>query len=635
LDVEQLAAFNKIKLALDAAFKLHFIDEAFPITLQTDASDYAVGGFLFQTNMEGVILPIRFVSKAFAAQQLRWSTPEKEAYAIVYAVTELRSLLLGRKFLLETDHQNLTFIDSGASPKILRWKLHLQEYDFSIRHIAGVKNIIADSVSRLCVSKPLLPPRSRLEGSASLDAPTVNSILDVCAPIICNPDRKAMIEAVHNAGVGHFGLNRTYAKLVEKGIVWPDMRDDIRLFIKQCPYCQFQSTIKPIIHSLPYTLATYAPMEMLCIDTIGPLPADDLGNQYIIAIIDAFTRYLALYPSKSTDACSAAEAILSHIGRFGHPAYILSDRGTQFCNEVCDTLMHILGIQHKLTQPYSHEENSIIERSNKEVMRHLRGLIFDRRMHNTWSMRFCPLVERIHNAQVHSAIGVSPAQLLFGNMIQLDRRVILPTSNLTSKVPYGTSQMKYLDDLISAQDRLLRIAGDTQQRLDSSNRQKRSMKDASGESLPLTVFPINSFVLLANNRVRDSKFQTNWVGPYRVINSSVEGNYVIQDLLTLKNVNARVNHLKEFVYDNSDYDAPWRAATHAKGEYYIESILNHRGDKRNKTQMSFLVKWAGYPEEYNSWEPWSSLRDTEQLELYLRNNRMRSLLPVQKALSVK
>jgi hypothetical protein len=56
------------------------------------------------------------------------------------------------------------------------------------------------------------------------------------------------------------------------------------------PFCQFNTSIKPLINPMPFTLATYAPMEMLCIDTIGPLPSDDLGNQYIIAIIDAFTR---------------------------------------------------------------------------------------------------------------------------------------------------------------------------------------------------------------------------------------------------------------------------------------------------------------------------------------------------------
>jgi Chromo (CHRromatin Organisation MOdifier) domain len=43
-----------------------------------------------------------------------------------------------------------------------------------------------------------------------------------------------------------------------------------------------------------------------------------------------------------------------------------------------------------------------------------------------------------------------------------------------------------------------------------------------------------------------------------------------------------------------------------------------------------LVKWAGFPDEYNSWEPWGNLRDTVQLEKYLAEHKMRSLLSKQK-----
>jgi hypothetical protein len=96
-------------------------------------------------------------------------------------------------------------------------------------------------------------------------------------------------------------------------------------------------------------------------------------------------------------------------------------------------------------------------------------------------------------------------------------------------------------------------------------------------------------------------------------------------------VDAVVNQLKAFNYDINDYDAPARVATHSKGEYFIESIENHRGDRSDKTHMHFLVKWAGFPPEYNSWEPWSSLKDTAQLEKYLQENKMKSLLHKQKA----
>jgi hypothetical protein len=234
-------------------------------------------------------------------------------------------------------------------------------------------------------------------------------------------------------------------------------------------------------------------------------------------------------------------------------------------------------------------------------------------------------VERIHNAQVHSAIGVSPAQLLFGNSVQLDRNLLTPIVEIPRKEIRQTSQMKYLDELIHTQNVLISIAAEHQRELDEANRAKRNPR---GE---ITLFPVNSFVLLRNNRDKQSKFETNWIGPYRVINVTETGAYVIQDVLTFKNVDAVVNQLKAFNYDINDYDAPARVATHSKGEYFIESIENHRGDRADKTHMHFLVKWAGFPPEYNSWEPWSSLKDTAQLEKYLQENKMKSLLHKQKA----
>ena len=60
------------------------------------------------------------------------------------------------------------------------------------------------------------------------------------------------------------------------------------------------------------------------------------------------------------------------------PKEILSDNGTQFANHLIDELVKVLNMDQLFTVPYSKEENGIVERSNKEVMRHLRAIIFDK-----------------------------------------------------------------------------------------------------------------------------------------------------------------------------------------------------------------------------------------------------------------
>lgn len=68
-------------------------------------------------------------------------------------------------------------------------------------------------------------------------------------------------------------------------------------------------------------------------------------------------------------------------------------------------------LEHALSMAYSKEENAIVERANKEVMRHLKAILFDDRIGEEWNI-YVPLVQRILNP----SIGVSPAQILLNRM---------------------------------------------------------------------------------------------------------------------------------------------------------------------------------------------------------------------------
>ena len=85
-----------------------------PITLHTDASDYGVGGYLFQT-VDSVNQPIAFVSKLLTSAQLRWSVIQKEAYGIYHSCMYLESLLRDRPFTIRRDYRNLLFIKQYMS----------------------------------------------------------------------------------------------------------------------------------------------------------------------------------------------------------------------------------------------------------------------------------------------------------------------------------------------------------------------------------------------------------------------------------------------------------------------------------------------------------------------------------------
>jgi len=99
--------------------ELYFlVDTSVPI-LQTDASDYGIGVYLYMVT-NGRIRPIRFYSNALTRSQLNWSAREKECYDIYYGVKLFEELLDNKYFVLKTDHKNLTYIDVTFIGKVLR-----------------------------------------------------------------------------------------------------------------------------------------------------------------------------------------------------------------------------------------------------------------------------------------------------------------------------------------------------------------------------------------------------------------------------------------------------------------------------------------------------------------------------------
>ena len=152
----------------------------------------------------------------------------------------------------------------------------------------------------------------------------------------------------------------------------------------------------------PFNMAVGAPMERVNIDTIGPFPEDDQGNKHICVMIDVFSRFVELYPVPDLTAATAAKKIVEFVGRYGHPSEVLTDNGKQYVNELSNELYDLMLVNHLTVMPYSHEENSIVMRANKEVNRHLWAIVFNRKIKTNWSL-ILPLVQRVLNTTIHSS----------------------------------------------------------------------------------------------------------------------------------------------------------------------------------------------------------------------------------------
>jgi Chromo (CHRromatin Organisation MOdifier) domain len=153
----------------------------------------------------------------------------------------------------------------------------------------------------------------------------------------------------------------------------------------------------------------------------------------------------------------------------------------------------------------------------------------------------------------------------------------------------------------------------------------------------------------------ETRLHTLWRGPMKVI-KSLKGQYTLLDLIephtnliccshvveswfssyselhrdltTLKEKEYHSTHLKEFIF-NPNRVSPLDVARKDYLEFFIEEILHHTGNTNRLSTLNFKVKWQGYDDTYNSYEPWKNLRSTEQLHLYLIRQNLKHVIPKQ------
>eukprot|EP00117_Sycon_ciliatum_P048584 scpid24912/ scgid3571/ Uncharacterized protein K02A2.6 len=149
-------AFCKVKQFLATTPVMAHYDPTLPLVLECDASPTGIGAALVHIMPDQSIRPIVYVSRALSQAENHYSQIEREALAIVFAVRRLHQYLYGRRFILRTDHKPLVKIfgpheslSKTSASRLQRWAVILAEYDYTIEHLAGKDNVIADCLSRL------------------------------------------------------------------------------------------------------------------------------------------------------------------------------------------------------------------------------------------------------------------------------------------------------------------------------------------------------------------------------------------------------------------------------------------------------------------------------------------------------
>ncbi|GBG69713.1 hypothetical protein CBR_g4544 [Chara braunii] len=467
------AAFRHLKHALTHYGVLKLPDPDKPFIATTDASQYGIGAVLAQ--QEGKKLrPVEYMSKKMPSQKLAKSTHEKELYAVYKALTHWRHYLLGRFFILRTDHQTLRWMRAQPvlSDALKRWIEVIEQYDFEPQYIKGEYNKVADALSRRPdFSAALLtefgfadnviqfmveaysedPFMSeiirRLEAKdkvTSVEFELVNGLLFLDKAgnkRLCVPNRESLCSLfLGEDGTGHFGFKKTAANLLQR-FWWPTMMRDAKLYVETCQVCQRN---KPLTQAPLWLLKPLPiperPGESLSMDFIDTMVTSKSGMRYLYVIVDRFTKYVRLVAMPETARTDYVIRMFKEnwVRDFGLPRSIISDRDVRFTSELWKAAATEQGTQLQMTYGNHPEANGQAEQLNRAVQHLLRQYMKPNQV--DWDEKLA-LIASLYNNAVHSATGVSPNSLLLTFKPRLPLDFLLPENQATAAP--GTLEFAY------------------------------------------------------------------------------------------------------------------------------------------------------------------------------------------------
>ena len=435
-------AFIASKNAIAQATLLRHPIPGAQLSVWVDASDIAVGGTLnqfFNNNWE----PIAFFSMKLNKSQRKWSAYDRELFSIYSAIKKFRHMLEGRNFKIFTDQKPLIFAFKQnplkCSPRQLRHLDFISQYSTDIMYVPGVKNVVADALSRIeidTVTKhPFLDFKKFFE--AQKHDPEVQKLLKsnnsslrlefkpcqysaddiICdtstgsfRPFVPNSFRKLIFDHLHS--LSHPGIAAT-SKLICARYVWPKMKRQIKEWVQACEACQRSKVQRHTKAPLGTFSQPDARFEQIHLDIVGPLPPCD-NNIYVLTIIDRFTRWPEAIPVPDVTAETVCRSIFTNwISRFGCPSIITTDQGPQLRSALFAEFSRILGTNKVQTTAYHPQANGIIERFH----RHLKSALKAHETEN-WS-EVLPVVLLGIRTAIKEDLQTSSAELVYGTTLKL------------------------------------------------------------------------------------------------------------------------------------------------------------------------------------------------------------------------
>eukprot|EP00253_Pinus_taeda_P020519 PITA_20519 len=408
-------SFEQLKHLLTTAPILSIVDPNKDYVVCTDASKEGVGGVLMQ---EGRV--IAYQSRKLKEHEQKYSAYDLELAAVIHALKMWRHYLLGRKFLLLTDHHSLTnyFSQPTLNTRQARWADFLSGISVSKWQSTLLERIktTADQDAVYQQIKQQVQQLSGKEIQQGYELDDVEMLYFNKKLYVPNEDslKKLILDEFH---ISHYTGHPGYQKMVtalRKEYYWPKMKKEVAEYLARCLECQ---QIKAE-HLHPAGLLQPLPIpewkwETISMDFITGLPRTKKNNDSIMVVVDKLSKAAHFIPVQSTyKAVQIAHIFMQNVFKLhGLPKVIISDRDVKFTSTFWRTLFAELGTQLNFSTAYHPQTDGQTERVNQVVEDMLRACVM---MKPTQWEEYLHLVEFAYNNGYHSSTQLSPFEVLYG-----------------------------------------------------------------------------------------------------------------------------------------------------------------------------------------------------------------------------
>ena len=425
--------------------------------------------------------------------------------------------------------------------------------------------------------------------------------------------RQMLLYEFHTTALkGHYGVEKTYYE-ISKHFFWPRLYVDVVHFVGRCNRClrdKFATGKKWGLLSAPSSDQPY-PFHTWFIDEVCGLPLTESKHDQLWVCTERVVGAVVLIPTNQKDSAidNACQYFMKVVCRYGMTKELYLDRLPKYLSVFWTTLFKLAGTQLNYSSAYHKSTMGQAERRNAVVEMLFRHLTTKDNVQN-WDLE-CPIVEFQVMNSVYAPTGMAPNELLYGRLLDTPVTwLATPLSRLDTVPKVGEFASNLRMRFQRAKD-ALRAASDAQ--LEKLNVHRREAKFKVGDKVLL----LAEHISVKHRELQTTrKFLSPYMGlteqdPFTVVEvvspTVVRLNFPASMKRISKDVNVAL--LKPFPVEglatpaseivDPQVDEP--VVVREEGMYIVDKILDARKEGRNASQ--YLVKWAGYSDESNTWVP--------------------------------